>query len=289
MRFFNLDLHISVIRDVADIFQSLGHEVDDISMSDHTRFADKTKRSMPPLDNPGYRHLDDKAISLWADRYADSLKRYDGFIVTHTPSFALLYERFDKPIVVVNSTRYEHPFENKPLLLNRLKKLLRSDQVILVANNRYDVEYTHAAVGRRPLHIESLCRYVMHRWVGGAGEAHELPRPWTWDQLVRYDAVHERPYNFSVMSWFERAWAGIPMVFPSLDTLAAGGYFQQRSWFPDSPYPDIKQIKLSDFYTFKCASGLGDYAERSQAQLDDNRRREQVALEAWSVILGDIR
>jgi hypothetical protein len=38
------------------------------------------------------------------------LSKYDGFIVTHTPVFARLFERFEKPVILVNSCRYDQPF-----------------------------------------------------------------------------------------------------------------------------------------------------------------------------------
>jgi len=35
MKFFNIDLHISVIADLRRIFNDLGHEVDDWTLSEH--------------------------------------------------------------------------------------------------------------------------------------------------------------------------------------------------------------------------------------------------------------
>jgi hypothetical protein len=43
-------------------------------------------------------------------RYWAILSKYDGFIVTHTPVFARLFERFEKPVILVNSCRYDQPF-----------------------------------------------------------------------------------------------------------------------------------------------------------------------------------
>ena len=47
------------------------------------------------------------------ERYQHELSVYDGFIVTHTPCFAMLYERWNKPVICVASTRYEHPFSDR--------------------------------------------------------------------------------------------------------------------------------------------------------------------------------
>ena len=43
-------------------------------------------------------------------RYAAELDKYDGFIVTHTPVFARLFEHLNKPVILVNSCRYDQPF-----------------------------------------------------------------------------------------------------------------------------------------------------------------------------------
>mgnify|MGYP003351664753 CR=1 FL=1 len=40
----------------------------------------------------------------------DYLEQFDGFIVTHSPVFCLLFEKFCKPIILINSCRYEQPF-----------------------------------------------------------------------------------------------------------------------------------------------------------------------------------
>ena len=35
---------------------------------------------------------------------------YDGFVVTHSPVLCRLFERFNKPIILVNSCRYDQPY-----------------------------------------------------------------------------------------------------------------------------------------------------------------------------------
>ncbi len=49
-------------------------------------------------------------IDAFVKEYDDLLKSFDGFIVTHTPVLALLYEKYNKPVIIVNSCRYEQPF-----------------------------------------------------------------------------------------------------------------------------------------------------------------------------------
>ena len=45
--------------------------------------------------------IDDDVITRWVNRYKADLVKYDGFIVTHTPVFARLFEGFDKPLIMV--------------------------------------------------------------------------------------------------------------------------------------------------------------------------------------------
>jgi hypothetical protein len=48
-------------------------------------------------------------IEAFRREYADVLAQYDGFVVTHTMTLALLYEPLRKPIVAVNTCRYGQP------------------------------------------------------------------------------------------------------------------------------------------------------------------------------------
>jgi len=59
------------------------------------------------------------ARSIWDVQalYAFSVHRlraelmdYDGFIVTHSPVFVRFFEHFKKPVILVNSCRYDQPF-----------------------------------------------------------------------------------------------------------------------------------------------------------------------------------
>jgi hypothetical protein len=78
-------------------------------------------------------------------RVSGILSTFDGFIVTHNPSFVLLYESFNKPIIVVNTCRYEQPYrfrEQRPAgwktLNGKLKELYDSGRITVVSNNRAD-------------------------------------------------------------------------------------------------------------------------------------------------------
>lgn len=110
MKFFNLDLHIAVIRDVRSVVEQLGHQMESWSISSHCHFAGVAYRPSPVIGGNNWHDLNIDMIEAFWKQHRDELSSFDGFIVTHTPSFALLFERWEKPIIVVNSTRYEAPF-----------------------------------------------------------------------------------------------------------------------------------------------------------------------------------
>ena len=170
MKFFNLDLHISVIADIQNIFDDLGHTVDNWSISDHSFIMKKEKKNVKHVNSSTWRSLNDEMINNFYNEYKEELKKYDGFIVTHTPCFSMLYEKFDKPIITVASTRYESPFSNNitmwSKLNNFLKKGIDNNQIIPVANNKYDKKYTEIFTEREWKHIPSFCEYTNSKYRG---------------------------------------------------------------------------------------------------------------------------
>ena len=103
MKFFNIDLHISIIADMRKIFNDLGHEVTDWSLSDHTWVFNRERTSIPMLNGGRWRNMSPSQFSdEFYDTYKDELKDYDAFIVTYPPPFSLLYKHFDKPIIINN-------------------------------------------------------------------------------------------------------------------------------------------------------------------------------------------
>src|SRR5262249_14615217 len=114
--------------------------------------------------------------------------RYDAFIVTHTPAFALLYLPWGKPIIVVNSTRYEQPFTLDPARWRWLDAELRDGvargRIHVVSNNQGDQTYLREHTGIDSVHLPSLCEYTgaryrsrLRRFVLQARAATEWPLP----------------------------------------------------------------------------------------------------------------
>lgn len=184
MRFFNLDLHVSVIEDVATSLGQLGHDVDSHLMSGHSWALDKLRASSgtgPGVEGKvGYKsvNLTSWESMWWAPNDTDAILKvgrtfrdeapeldaYDGFIACYPASFALLYEKFRGHIVVNAPVRYEYPFAARPDLWQTYNDFLvrgvEEGRVTVVANSKYDALYYEYFTGRPATHISSTCEYI---------------------------------------------------------------------------------------------------------------------------------
>lgn len=244
MKFFNIDLHISVISDIKRIFNDLGHDVDDLCLSGHHWVMNRKKDSVKLLDNDKWTRLVwDWKFEEFYNTHKDSLKKYDGFIVTYPPIFGMLYDKFDKPIIIQIPIRYDYAVHGCPERLGKFNEWLRngvkSGKVILVSNSKYDSEYCRILSGLTPKHIPNLCEYFPKRNVMERNNfvlyqlgcsfnssipqiidrSIALPNGWNWNNLHKYKAVVHMPYQVSTMSVFEQYTANVPMIFPSKKAL----------------------------------------------------------------------
>ena len=255
MHFFNLDLHIGVIGDIRQIFTALGHEVTDWTISGHAWVLGRKQDHVQVVNQHTWRNLTPGMCDEFYTRYKNELNRYDAFIVTHTPCFSMLYERWNKPIICVASTRYEAPFTGRPeawLQFNDyLRRKIDSRMLIPVANNKYDAAYAEHFAQREWQVIPSLCNYTGARYTGERKESlyvskFPLPRNvaglvdkseafkrsllqrvmqkagigsprqgYGWQEISQFKCAVAIPYNASIMSIFEMYAAGMPMLFPT--------------------------------------------------------------------------
>ena len=122
------------------------------------------------INHNNWRLIDKNMSDSFYDRYKDELGKYDAFVVTHTPCFSMLYERFNKPIIVVCSTRYEEPFSSDMIKWKKFNNYLidgvDKGRIKLVANNKYDKKYTETFLNRQVELIPSLCEYTRAAYTG---------------------------------------------------------------------------------------------------------------------------
>lgn len=262
MKFFNIDLHVSVIADIRRIFNDLGHEVDDWTLSGHSWIFGRERDKVDIINHTNWKFLDKEMCDAFYERYKNELSHYDGFICTYAPSFCLLYEKFNKPIITVAPIRYEAPFwdsEEKWTWLNEyLQEGIDKNLIIPIANNKFDKKYCEMYTGREWKHIPSLCEYTEASYNPGHDtfiysstlplralgydnllktKEEVLPPRYGWKDLTEFKGIIHIPYCPSTMSIFENYTSSMPMFFPSYEfmlklrkSFGRYGVLNQLSW-----------------------------------------------------------
>ena len=262
LNLFNLDLHISVIEDFKYIIRELYGDnilITNWSISNMSWIFNKPISNVEVINQHNWQHINDELIEQFFIRYYDFLSSFDGFVVTHTPVFCLLYEKFNKPIILINSCRYEQPFSwtndiNKWDNLNaKLKNMYDNKQLTVISNNNADKEYFKLGTGIDSNFIPSLCLYtnlkynpkndicIIYNSNGIDIKENEkiknkssiLRQSYSWNDLYSFKGIIHMPYEVSTMSLFEQYSANIPLFFPSKDFLKylivnKKYYFQSR-------------------------------------------------------------
>lgn len=282
MKFFNIDCHVSVIADIKNIFSNLGHDVVSWSLSGHAWVFNESPKNVDIIGGNLWRGLDQEMCDKFYERYKDELDHYDGFIVTYPTPFALLYEKFNKPIIVQIPIRYEYPFTPSPEKWKWLNEYLtESKNVILIANNKYDKSYIRNWIDVDVEYIPSLCEYTNSNYdnrysewllnsrlefdINGTNIFHKkskLNSGYSWEEFYQYAGLVEFPYCNSTMSIFEQYTAGFPMLFPSKE-LMKELYFE---------YLDLGQNSILHEMTFNrlCSVGNKSSLKPKYSDLDPN-------------------
>ena len=270
-----MDLHISVIEDFKNIFPDL--DITHWCLSGHAWVFNRRTFS-PKFINPGtWKNIDENMIQNFQNEYDKFLSSFDGFICAHPNVFAMIFEKYNKPIVLINSCRYDIPFcwSRKNYMINKyndcLKRLNDKNLLVAVSNNKADQLYTNIACGIKTTHIPSLCAYTGMKYSPNKktflcysgnvdhpliSKKTELGNNYKWEELTKFKGIIHFPYEISTMSMFEQFTAGIPLFFPSKKYMIENVYTQSVSayWGHDLP-EKLKQfsdksvwIDNADFY-----------------------------------------
>jgi hypothetical protein len=236
LRGFNLDLHVAVIADVKDIFNKLYGdkvEITSWSISGHKKLFNLGPAHVDICNEITWWYLDEAMVDAWHIRYGWYLIQFDFFVVTHSPAFSMLFEKYNKPIIAVNSCRYNLPYcwNNKPNKLNdALRRMIDKKQLTIISNNINDAKYLHARAGIITPVIPSLCDYIGYKHNATRPEAvlfgnRKLfpegnwlvakPTNYTYQEIMQYKCIVHVPYDNSTMSIFEHYTAGVPLFFPT--------------------------------------------------------------------------
>lgn len=240
LKLFNLDLHISVIEDIKDICHRLfGDQVEitNWSISQHNWVFDKPTPPIEAITATNWKTFSDKHIQSFHQAYDDWMATFDGFVVTHTPVFAMLFEKYNKPILIVNTCRFDQPFcwfKNPPMeeaFNQTLSRLITSGQAMIISNNLADQWYLQRKTGIQSSVLPSLCLYTKASYKptkdtfiyygdpslkpSVKGLADKPSKGYSWQDLFSYRGIVHSPYEMSTMSIFEQFWAGVPLWFPT--------------------------------------------------------------------------
>ena len=282
MKFFNLDCHISVISDIKNILENLGHQVDSWSLSGHRWVLNLPECKSPVINADNWKNINQEMVDKFYETHRKELDKYDAFICAYPPIFLKLFEQFNKPILVISATRYDFPVAGDKNRLAWLEDSLKNNSnIIKIANNQFDQKYCENFLGNKWEWIPSLCDYTNSHYSPKSNNflyfsklQIELPEcfvnkdslgKYTWQDLYSYKGIVHVPYNVSTMSIFEQNQAQIPLHFPtmdfSLDLIKQGIAIFSEIVFPN-PLPERQAKKFlnrewlsySDFYngTIKC-------------------------------------
>lgn len=236
MKIFNLDCHISVIADLKQIFENLGHEVTSWSVSGHNWIFERKPTKVDIINQHTWMSLDEDMCDAFYERYKDELSEYDAFLCTYPPSFSMIYERFNKPVILQIPIRYEVPFHNNSQKWNMFNEYLRmgidSGKLIPVANSEYDRRYFEFFVQRNCDLIPNICEYTNTKWNPIFDKFLYYSRlplnlnpnllidksklgKYKWEDISKFKGIVVIPYNCSTMSIFEYYTSNIPLFVPS--------------------------------------------------------------------------
>lgn len=319
-----MDLHISVIADFKTACPDV--EVVDWCLSSHAWVMNR-KQDYPKVINPEtWKHLNEQMILDFQKEYDSFLSSFDGFITGHVMAFAMIYEKYNKPILAINSCRYDLPFcftkdvrmcEKYHECLQRIR-----NRLVIVSNNKGDQAYTLAGTGIQPLYNPSLCLYINTKYTptkptflcySGSTPYHplvtkksEVPKPYAWNDITSYRGIIHFPYEISTMSMFEHFTAGCPLFFPSKTYLKANLQLQTMNmyWGKQVPHElsSFKDLNIwienADFYTvfaqspntyyFDSIPHLFELLETFTYKNDTRETHIQQVRETWDTIIDSL-
>lgn len=271
-----MDLHISVIADFKSANPDI--EVVDWCLSGHAWVMNR-KQDRPKVINPTtWMNLNEKMITDFQQEYDSFLSSFDGFIVGFCSAFAMIFEKYNKPILMLNAVRYDIPFcwtKDMGMLMKWKECLdrLHSDGLLtMVSNNKADQLYTKLGCGLDSVYIPSLCLYTNTQYKPTKPtflcyspsfpdhplltQKKDLPHPHQWSDITSFRGVVNFPYEVSLMSCFEHFTAGCPLFFPSKSYWKSNPGIQSLSAYWDKQLPDEfaplstpqDWIELADMY-----------------------------------------
>ena len=283
-----MDMHVAITADVQQILEVQGLEVDVKPLSAHAWVLGRDAARVKGIRMPGkvsslfkrdILHIDEAMCDRFYEKNRDSFSMYDGFIVSYPPAFAMLFERFEKPVVTVACTRFDFPCQDPSRLIWLSKGLTRmhaKGSLIPIANNLLDQALAEKYMPFGWRHVPSLCDYMTQKYqpegqsallwsrspealedrfkeIKGINNEFSIRDRYDRNEVKKAYAVIHLLYQVSIMSAFEQYAQAIPMLVPTKefmkDMYSVGGQVLSEVLFPNSQLelPD-NWLDLADFY-----------------------------------------
>jgi hypothetical protein len=172
--FWSSDLHVAPIGDMRNLLvKPFNMTIIDKSMSGHCHFVGTCQTDLKvlpginvfELNAPGTKEggpqdcKNDVRERFYAEYKSDpEMLTVDAFFCHHLASICELYMAFDRPLIVVASTRYglgRGPALHWSKWNDNLRAIASNARNVVAANNKYDAEYIKYFTGLRPCsHLE---------------------------------------------------------------------------------------------------------------------------------------
>ena len=327
MRFFCMDAHVSVIHDLKTM--NLDIDITDWTLSNHAWVVNRQKDNPVHINSDTVMKLNSAMIKNFQDEYDQFLSQFDGFIVCHIPAFAMIYEKYRKPVIWINSCRFDLPFSSnvngdkvtRDEFITCIKRINNNRLLYPVSNNKGDQLCTENGTGIKTQHIPSLCDYTGISYkptrstfllYTGNIPPHPLitskdniGNKYNWKTIGEFKGVIHMPYEISTMSMFEQFTAGIPLFFPSREYLKQNKHqlhtMREYEKFATSYKLQLDEwIDLSDMYTtfnskntyyFDSLPHLYSLLEKFEYVDDklDRIKHKEEIIDKWRSIILDIK
>jgi hypothetical protein len=274
MKAFCMDVHISIIEDFKRNCPNVN--VIDWCMSGHAWVMRRPQDHPNHINAKTWTNINPAMVEAFQKQYDDFLRGFDFFIVGYASCFAMIYEKYRKPVLMLNAVRYDVPFcWTKDLaMLDSYKQCLRrlqsDNRLYIVSNNKADQLYLQRGCDLSSVFLPSLCLYTGIQYAPTrdtflvyTGKVPDHPLitqkqagAFEWSDLGKFRGIIHIPYEVSTMSMFEHFAAGLPLFFPSRAFWKTMPKIQSMSaYWADNPPPELKElsdlsiwIDLSDVY-----------------------------------------
>jgi hypothetical protein len=240
---FNLDVHVAVVRDIAEQLERRGASIVDWTLSAHSWSVGRPLDPVAVVNERTWTELNPTMVARFRELYGAYLSSFRAFAAAYPPGFALLYDGLGKPTLAMAATRYEWPFTHDAArwewLNERFRAGVADGWLTLAANNRADADYLEHYTGLKPVLLPGACSYTAGEYTGArtaavictpdddlaaaacaALSSEAIPLRAGLGRYSRADLYDHRalvfiPYNVSIMSLFEHYAAGAPTYVPT--------------------------------------------------------------------------